>query len=183
VSLLSGIALIIAYTIIVELVAVRMNRSIVRNSNLNADTYLFNVRNTSFSIFVSIILFSSLAAFAYFFIIDFGLADSRSITSIILFLIGSVDLARKPLLKIEVNDNLIHLKSITRRAHFTFDEIRKVEITQFFGNVHADIFSNDDLMFTLKDEMSGYYQFIERLKKENVEWSSILGKPLDKSDI
>ena len=180
---MSGVALIIAYTIIVEFAAIRMNRSIVKNSNLNADTYLFNVRHTSFSIFFSIILCSSLAAFAYFFITDFGLADGRSITSIILFLIGSVDLVRQPFLKIEMNDNLIHFKSITRRAHFTFDEIRKVEITQSFGNVHADIFSNDDFMFTLKDEMSGYYQFIERLKKENVEWSNILGKPLDKSDI
>ena len=60
--------LIIAYVVISEIAALWLDRSIIRNADMNANTYTFNVRYTGFSIFFSIIMCISLIAFAYFFI-------------------------------------------------------------------------------------------------------------------
>ena len=180
---MSGVLLIIAYVMIIEFVAVRMNRSIVRNTDRNADTQIFNVRHSSFFIFFSLVMCSSLVAFSYFFITTFGLTDGRSITSISWFLISLFDLVRKLRFKVEVDGNSINFKSIAKCISFTFDDIKKVEVTKAFGNVHAELFSDDDSLFTLKNSVLGYYQFIERLKKERVDWRNILGNPLDQSDI
>jgi hypothetical protein len=124
-----------------------------------------------------------LAAVAYFFITNFGITDSRNLTSIFLLSIEMLELARKPFFKLGVSGDSINFKSINKHANFTFDEITKVEITKVFGIVFVDVFSNDDKIFTLNNQMFGFSLFIERLKKEHIEWRSSLGTPLDKSDI
>ena len=178
-----GVLLIIAYAMIIEFIAVRMNRAIVRNTDRNADTLVFNVRYANFSFFLSVILCISLAAFTHFFITNFGLIDAGSITSLILLLFNLFDLIRKLFFKIEVNGKSINFKSITKRISFSFDDIKKVEVIKVFGTVQAELYSDEDSLFTLKNGVLGYYLFIERLKKEHVDWRTILGKPLDKSDI
>jgi len=180
---MSNVTLIIAYVMIMEFVAIRLNRTIIKNAHVNANLETFHVRYTGFSIFFSLIMCASLAAFTSFFMTESGSVDSNSITSIIFLLIGLFDLTRQLFFKIEVAQHSIVFRSLTRRAHFTFDEIKNVTIAKAFQHIQAHVFSNDDKMFILKNEMSGYHLFIERLKKENVEWQNVSGKPLNKSDI
>ena len=181
---LLGIMLIVAYAVVAEIVAIYLNRSIVKTADMMANHYMFNVRYSGFLIFFNIVMCSSLIAFAYFFTIDTGTLDGRSITAIILLAIGLSELVKMLFFKIEVNSNSIDYRAVIKNSSTTFDEISKVEAVRFFGLVIVDISSNDKKFFTLINTMSGYRLFIDRLKNEEyIEWVSISGTPLDKSDL
>ena len=176
------VILIIVSVLVVDFAGIYINRSIIRNVDMNTESYMFNIHHTGFSIFFRFVMCCSIAAFSYYFITDYGLVDRRSITSIVLFLIGFIELIKQLFFKIEVSGNSISLKSLTKRAHFTFDEITKVEITRIFSFVFVDVYANDDQIFTLRSELAGQSLFINRLKDQGIEWRNILGEPLDKSD-
>lgn len=179
-----GVILIIAYPIAIEFVAIILNRSIVKNVDMMANTYIFSIRYTNFSIFFNIVMCGSLIAFAYFFITSSGGIDSRSITSIILFVIGTIELLRNIFFKIEISSNLINFKGIIRRTNYTFDDIKKVEAVSVFDFVMANIFSEDKKLFVINNTMAGYRLFMERLQaEEGVEWMNVAGSSLDKSDM
>ena len=167
---MSDVMLIIAYVVIIEIAAIWLNRFIIRNSDMNANTYLFNVRYNGFSIFFSMIMCGSLIAFAYLVITRSGSFDSRSITIIILLAIGLIELVKKVFFKIEIANSLINFKSITKRTNLTFSDINKIEITTVLGLAVADVYSNDKKMFTVNNMMAGYNLMIDRLKIEDVEW-------------
>lgn len=181
---LLGIILIIAYVAVAEFIALLLNRSIVRDANMMANPYMFNVRYTRFNIFFNIIMGISLIAFAYFFITGSGNLDGRSITAIILLIFTISELVRMLFFKVKINSNSIDFRGLIKRDNITFDDIEKVEVMKLFGLFIADISSNNKKVFTLINTMEGYSIFINRLKTEDgVEWVNILGNPLNKSDI
>lgn len=181
--MLLGIILIIAYAVVAEFIAILLNRSIIKNADMMANPYMFNVRYTRFSIFFNIVMGTSFIAFAYFFITEDGL-DGRSISAIILLIFNLSELLRMLLLKVEINSNSITYRLVFKNGNITFDDIDKVEVMKLFGLVVTEISSNNKKAFTLFNVLEGYSLFIERLKTENgVEWVDILGKPLNKFDL
>jgi len=177
------ILVIIACVIIADFTAIFLNRSILRNSDMMANTHMFNIRSTGFTIFFSIIMCSSLIAFAYFSFIGLGF-NSRVIITTIILIIELLQLVKALFLKIEINNNAIKFRNLTRRGNLTFEDISKIEIASAFGFVIVDVFSNDGKVFVLNNMMLGYRMFIERLKKEgNVEWVNIFGNALDEFDM
>lgn len=166
-----GIFLIIIYIIVIEFIAINLNRSVVRNADMHSNPYVFTVRHSSFSIFFNILVCASLVAFAYFFFTETGAINSRVITALILFTVGFFELIRHLFFKVEVNSNSIHHKGIFKRGNFSFNDINKIEITPFLGLAILYIFVNDKKMLTLYSEAIGYKHFFERLKQEeHIEW-------------
>jgi len=163
------ITLIIAYCFIIEFIVLLLNHSTVKNADMNADLYMFNVRYTNFSIFFSTIMSGNLAIIAYFFITNLGFINNKSITLIILSLIYFFQLVVQLFFRIRIDNNSINFKSITKRTNFTFDEINKVETTQVFGYSYVDIFLSDGKIFTLKSWMLGYSLFIKHLERKNIK--------------
>jgi len=181
---LSGVILIIACVFIADLIAILLNRSIIRDADMMANTYVFNIRYTAFSIFFNIIMCITLITFVYFSITRSGSLDSGSITAFAILIMGFLDLGRRLFFKIEVNNNLINFQSPISRGDLIFADINKIEIMKIFGLVMADIFTNDEKVIALNNTMAGYRLFMERLKdEEGVEWVNISGAALDKSDI
>jgi len=167
-----------------ELIAIWLNRSIIKNADMNTDTYMFVVRYTGFSIFVSILMTAGLAYFAYNLFVSIGSFNSKIITAMALFIIELVELVKKLFLKIEVSANSIQFKSITKRANLSFSDINKIEITRIFGLVLVDVFVNDKKIFGFNSEKIGYRHLINRLKlEEGIEWMSVLENPFDKSTL
>lgn len=180
---MTGITLIIAFVMIMELVATRLNRSMIKSHNVYANLETFNVRYTNFSIFFSIVMCISLASFAYLFIDGTGAINSNVIVIFTFLLITFFDLLRRLFFKIEITNESINLKTITRRSYFSFEDVKNVTIAKAFQHVQTDIFSDNGRMFTLRNDMAGYQMFIERLKREHVDWRHISGKPINKSDV
>ena len=167
----------------IEIIGIYMNRSIIKNIDMSIEAYMFKIYHTGFSMFLSVMLSSSLAVFSYVFITDFGLINGRSLTAIALFLSYFLELIKKLFLKIKVHDNAISYNSLTKKANFTFDDITKVEVISMICFVFYEVYSKDGKLFTLKYELAGQAILLKRLKDQGVEWKTILGDPLDKTDI
>ena len=170
--------IIIAVVFGIEIIAIGLNRLVIRNADMDSDTYLFTVRYTGFSIFTTILTCVGLAYFSYISFTETGAFDIRIITAMVLFVVELFELARRLFFKAEVSGSSIHAKGTT----FSFNDISKIEITRIFGFVLAEVFINDKKVLGLNSEKVGYRHFIERLKREeNVQWVNILEQPIDKS--
>jgi len=164
---LFGAISIILYVVIIEMIALWLNRSIINNADMHANSYMFTVRYTKFSIFFSIIISISLAAFVYYFFTTTGVIDSRIITAIIIFIIELIELFRKIFFKVEVDGQAIKLRSIRRRTDFYFSDIHKIETARVFGMIFVDIFINDKKLLTLTSQTIGHRHLLERLRQAN----------------